>query len=108
MDDVRVNSITVYGIGGEEKVGGAGDVDVKPGGEPCAGGFHGGVDRAARRAAARFWVLPYYKILYSMALFLVIGIQVSFRRHPFVGMSPDGGLVLNLPAHYTLPDAVHD
>ena len=47
MDDVRGAIITVYGIGGEEKVGGAGDVDVKPGGEPCAAGFHVGVDRVA-------------------------------------------------------------
>ena len=65
------------------------------------------VDRAARRAAAKFWVL--------LQDFVQCGIVPSDWdsgvipfRHPFVGMSPDGGLVLNLPAHYTLPDAVHD
>ena len=38
----------VYGIGGEEKFGGAGDPDVKPGGETCAGGFHMGENGGAR------------------------------------------------------------
>jgi hypothetical protein len=29
-------------------------------------------------------------------------------KHPFVGVSPDGRLVLNLPAHYSLPDELTD
>jgi hypothetical protein len=65
------------------------------------------VERAARRAAVRFWLLLQDFVQYGVA---PAGwpLDPTLVGHPFVGVSPNGRLVLNLPPHYHLPDMLDD
>ena len=65
------------------------------------------VERVARHTAAKFWLMLQDFVHYAVPPPDWVGNSVP-TDHPFIGVSAEGRLLLNLPPHYVLPLDIHD